>query len=116
MSALLPDLHDRGMDRDVTVVMWGEFGQSHTHQQRRGSRSLAKALRWASSLAVACGSARQSATSTKYAEEAKDRPVHFQEVFATLYHNLGIDVRMLNSSILRAAHSTSSAIRSRYGN
>ncbi|HCU86912.1 MAG TPA: DUF1501 domain-containing protein, partial [Verrucomicrobiales bacterium] len=23
--------------------------------------------------------------------EAKDRPVHFQEVFATLYHNLGID-------------------------
>ena len=24
--------------------------------------------------------------------EAKDRPVHFQEVFATLYHRLGIDV------------------------
>ena len=24
--------------------------------------------------------------------EATDRPVHFQEVFATLYHNLGIDV------------------------
>jgi hypothetical protein len=24
-------------------------------------------------------------------EEPKDRPVHFAEVFATLYHNLGID-------------------------
>ena len=24
-------------------------------------------------------------------EYAKDRPVHFQEVFATLYHNLGIN-------------------------
>ena len=24
---------------------------------------------------------------------AKDRPVHFQEVFATLYHNLGLDPR-----------------------
>ena len=24
--------------------------------------------------------------------EAKDRPLHFQEVFATLYHNMGIDV------------------------
>ena len=23
----------------------------------------------------------------------KDRPVHFQEVFATLYHNLGINVQ-----------------------
>ena len=31
-------------------------------------------------------------TSTAYAEEAKDRPVHLQEVFATLYHNLGIDL------------------------
>jgi hypothetical protein len=25
-------------------------------------------------------------------EEATERPVHFQEIFATLYHNLGIDV------------------------
>ena len=24
--------------------------------------------------------------------EAEDRPVHFQEVFATLYHQMGIDV------------------------
>ena len=24
-------------------------------------------------------------------EYAKERPVHFHEVFATLYHNLGID-------------------------
>lgn len=27
----------------------------------------------------------------KNAAYAIDRPVHFQEVFATLYHNLGID-------------------------
>jgi hypothetical protein len=32
-------------------------------------------------------------STTRCAEHAKDRPVHFQEVFATLYHNLGIDVR-----------------------
>ena len=25
-------------------------------------------------------------------EHATDRPVHFQEVLATLYHNVGIDV------------------------
>ncbi|HCO25983.1 MAG TPA: DUF1501 domain-containing protein, partial [Gimesia maris] len=29
---------------------------------------------------------------TRLGEEAVDRPVHMQEVFATLYHNLGIDV------------------------
>jgi hypothetical protein len=27
----------------------------------------------------------------KYADSAKDRPVTFQSVFATLYRNLGID-------------------------
>jgi Protein of unknown function (DUF1501) len=29
----------------------------------------------------------------RLADHAKDRPVHFQEIFATLYHNLGIDTR-----------------------
>ena len=28
----------------------------------------------------------------RHAAQARERPVHFQEVFATLYHNLGIDV------------------------
>ncbi|HAA48899.1 MAG TPA: DUF1501 domain-containing protein, partial [Planctomycetaceae bacterium] len=27
----------------------------------------------------------------RFAEHAVDRPVHFQEVFATLYRNIGID-------------------------
>jgi hypothetical protein len=31
-------------------------------------------------------------STTADAGEAKDRPVQFGEVFATLYHNLGIDV------------------------
>ena len=30
-------------------------------------------------------------STNRYAEVPKDRPVHFQEVFATLYHNLGLD-------------------------
>ena len=31
-------------------------------------------------------------STTRLAEHARDRPVTFQEVFATLYHNLGIDI------------------------
>jgi len=31
-------------------------------------------------------------STTRDGGEAKDRPVHFQDVFATLYRNLGIDV------------------------
>lgn len=29
----------------------------------------------------------------RHADSAKERPVHFQEVFATLYNRLGIDVK-----------------------
>ena len=28
MSALVEDLHERGMDKDVSVVAWGEFGRT----------------------------------------------------------------------------------------
>lgn len=30
-------------------------------------------------------------STNRLGEYAKDRPLHFQEIFATLYHNLGID-------------------------
>ena len=28
MSALVEDLHERGLDQDVTVIVWGEFGRT----------------------------------------------------------------------------------------
>ena len=28
VSALVEDLHQRGLDKDVTVVVWGEFGRT----------------------------------------------------------------------------------------
>ena len=40
----------------------------------------------------ACDVGQVIGSTDRYAETAKDRPVHFQEVFSTLYHNLGIDV------------------------
>ena len=33
-----------------------------------------------------------SGSTTRLAEEAKDRPIHYQNVFASLYQHLGIDV------------------------
>ena len=41
-------------------------------------------------LAAACAGQAIGATN-RLGEYAKERPVHFQEIFATLYHNLGID-------------------------
>jgi hypothetical protein len=91
MSALLQDLADRGLDKDVTVVMWGEFGRTPRVNSGAGRDHWSRvAMGFLAGGGMRLGQA--IGTSTAYAEEAKDRPVHLQEVFATLYHNLGIDV------------------------
>ncbi|MCI0360451.1 MAG: DUF1501 domain-containing protein [Planctomycetaceae bacterium] len=91
MSALLGDLADRGLDKDVTVVMWGEFGRTPRVNGGAGRDHWSRvAMCFLAGGGMKLG--QTIGTSTAYAEEAKDRPVHLQEVFATLYHNLGIDV------------------------
>jgi uncharacterized protein (DUF1501 family) len=91
LSALVEDLYDRGLDRDVTVVMWGEFGRTPRVNNSAGRDHWPQlATCWLSGGGMRTGQVIGS--STKYAETAQDRPVHLQEVIATLYHNLGIDV------------------------
>jgi len=91
MSALLQDLADRGLDKDVTVVMWGEFGRTPRVNSGAGRDHWSRvAMGFLAGGGMKLGQA--IGTSTANAEEAKDRPVHLQEVFATLYHNLGIDI------------------------
>lgn len=90
VSALVEDLHQRGLDKDVTVIAWGEFGRT-PKINKGGGRD-----HWPQ---VSCGllagggmrTGQVIGTTNRLGEEPKERPVHFQEVFATLYHNLGID-------------------------
>ena len=92
LSALIQDLHDRGMEKDVTVVVWGEFGRTPRINSNAGRDHWPQVM-----MAFLAGGGMRTGqvigSTTKNAEHAKDRPVHFQEVFATLYHNLGVDVR-----------------------
>ena len=46
VTALVQDLHDRGLDKDVSVVVWGEFGRIPEDQRARWSRSLAAGGMW----------------------------------------------------------------------
>jgi len=92
LNALLNDLHDRGLDKDVSVVVWGEFGRTPRINNNNGGRD-----HWyqVAMCVLAGGGMRTGQTigrSNKNAESAIDRPVHLLEVIATLYHNLGIDV------------------------
>jgi hypothetical protein len=90
ISALVQDLHDRGMDRDVTVLAWGEFGRS-PRINAGGGRD-----HWPNvSCALLAGGGMKTGqvigATDRLGGEAADRPVHFQEIFATLYNNLGIN-------------------------
>ncbi len=90
LTALVEDLETRGMLDDVSVIAWGEFGR--TPQVNKG----AGRDHWPQvSCAILAGGGMQTGqaigSTNRLGEVAKDRPVHFQEVHATLYHNLGLN-------------------------
>jgi Protein of unknown function (DUF1501) len=91
LTALLDDLHDRGLDKDVSVIVWGEFGRSPKINKDGGRDHWPQV-----SCALLAGGGMRTGqvigSTDRLGEQAKDRPVSFQEIFATLYHNLGIDV------------------------
>ncbi len=93
ISALLDDLKDRGLDQDVTVVVWGEFGRTPRINPNGGRDHWPKV---ASALLFGGGmrSGQVIGSTNRFAEHAEDRPVHFQEVFATLYRNMGININV----------------------
>ena len=91
LSALVTDLHERGLDKDVSVVVWGEFGRTPKINAKSSRDHWPKV-----SCAMLAGGGMKTGqvvgSTNRLGEYAKDRPVKFQEVFATLYKNVGLDV------------------------
>jgi hypothetical protein len=90
LTALVEDLYDRGMDRDVVTVMWGEFGRTPKINGGAGRDHWAPVM----SAAVAGGGLRMGqaiGTTNARAEVPKDRPITVPQVLSTFYHALGID-------------------------
>jgi hypothetical protein len=92
LSALLEDLRVRGLERDVAVVVWGEFGRT-PRINPQGGRDHWPAVSCALLAGGGLRTGQVIGATTRNAEQARERPVHFQEVFATLYQAIGIDVR-----------------------
>lgn len=90
LSALIEDLSQRGMLDDVTVIAWGEFGRTPRINKNAGRDHWPNV-----SCAVLAGGGMRCGqvigSTNRLGEVAQERPVHFQEIFASLYHNLGID-------------------------
>lgn len=90
LSALIEDLDRRGMLDDVTVIAWGEFGRTPRINKNAGRDHWPKV-----SCAILAGGGMKTGqvigATNRLGEVAVRRPVHFQEVIATLYRNIGID-------------------------
>jgi uncharacterized protein (DUF1501 family) len=90
VAALLEDLSERGLDKKVAVVVWGEFGRTPLVNKNAGRDH------WPGSMSVllAGGGMRMGqvigSTDNKGARP-KDRPLHPNDVLATIYKHLGID-------------------------
>jgi len=91
VSALVTDLHERGLDHDVSVVVWGEFGRTPRINNNAGRDHWPQV-----SCALLAGGGMRTGqvigATDRLGGYAARRPVRFQEVFATLYHNLGINL------------------------
>ena len=90
VSALVEDLQQRGLDQDCTVVVMGEFGRTPKISDQVGRDHWPQV-----NCALLAGGGMKTGqvigATDKIAGEAAARPVTFAELFATLYHNLGID-------------------------
>ena len=104
LSALLDDLHQRGLLERTLVVVVGEFGRSpKIHTQGAPGR-----LHWPDcySAILAGAGIRGGAVygeSDKIGAYVKDKPVRPQDLGATIYHALGVplDLRLGKDGVSR---------------
>jgi hypothetical protein len=89
-TALVEDLDTRGMLNDVTVIAWGEFGRTPRINPQAGRDHWPQV-----SCALLAGGGMRTGqvigATNRLGEYATARPTTFNEIVATLYHNLGMD-------------------------
>ncbi len=90
LSALIEDLHERGLDKQVAVVAWGEFGRT---PQINGDAGRDHWPQVGGALLAGGGfkTGQVIGSTDRLGAEIATRPVHFGEVFASLYRWLGLE-------------------------
>ncbi|MBM3980021.1 MAG: DUF1501 domain-containing protein [Planctomycetes bacterium] len=90
ISALVEDIHARGLQDDVTVCVWGEFGRTPKINKDAGRDHWARVnFALLSGGGIKTGQVIGSTDSA--AGEAKDDPIPYANVLASVYKNLGVD-------------------------
>ncbi len=90
LHALITDLEERGMLDDVSIVIWGEFGRTPKINAKAGRDHWPRV-----GPAMLAGGGMKTGqvigSTDRQAGSATSRPVTYKDIFATLYHNLGIN-------------------------
>jgi uncharacterized protein (DUF1501 family) len=100
VSALVEDLHERGLADDCAVVVWGEFGRTPKISPIVGRDHWPQV----NCALLAGGQMRHGqviGATDRIAGEAVSRPVTFGDVYSTLYRHLGIDTTQMTVSDLQ---------------
>ena len=90
IHALVTDLHDRGLQDEVMVLVWGEFGRTPKISQT--GRDHWPDASFALFAGAGCHGQVIGETDSR-GERPKTRPLGPQNVLSTIYHALGIDHR-----------------------
>lgn len=89
VTALLDDLEERGQLDTTLVALYGEFGRTPKINNNAGRDHWSNVF----SVMLTGGGLKRGqfiGTSTANGENPNDRPVHFNDVLATIYQQLGI--------------------------
>jgi len=79
------------MDKDVSVVVWGDFGRT-PRMNKDGGRDHWPQVAFCMLSGGGMRTGQVIGSTDRFAENADERPVHYRDVYATLYHNIGIDL------------------------
>jgi hypothetical protein len=91
VSAFIEDCEARGLSDKILLVCCGEMGRT-PRINKNGGRDHWPNVGCALLAGGGIRGGQVIGATNRLGEHATDRPVHFQEILATLYRNLGIDI------------------------
>ena len=93
VAALATDLAERGLDQEISVIVWGEFGRTPriVHGSSNAGRNHWPVVMSALVMGGGMRMGQVIGCTNRLGEYPKEKPFSVQRVLSTLYHRLGID-------------------------
>jgi hypothetical protein len=95
LAALIADIHERGLERRILVVVVGEFGRTPNFRTGPPDNSVGRDHWPQAYSALVSGGGVKGGTAVGATDARgaypKERPLSPQDLLATVYHHLGID-------------------------